>query len=232
MLYTDTVNDAIIQIADVLRDNIRISEEKQKANIAKCYKELQIVEEISNTIQPNSNDVFSVLYEAENDLLNSIVFACQGFYRNAFMCLRSSIELMFSFIYYYDRNYEYILWKSDCINTQWSTVTDIEKGVYNKKFYKIIWGREINLSGFIGKVTDAYHKCSQSVHGKYGYMQTVTYSSIKYDDTSFYNYIKQFEEITEIIKIILYLRFKQELDNELDQDELNQLDILIRKYEV
>ena len=231
-MYTDTVNDAIIQIADVLRDNIRISEEKQKTNIANCYKELQIIEEISTLIHPNNNDVLSVFSEAENDLLNSIVFSCQGFYRNAFMCLRSSIELMFSFIYYYDRNYEYVLWKSDYINTQWYTITDIDKGVYNKEFYKIIWRREINLSEFSKKVADAYHKCSQSVHGKYGYMQTVTYSSVKYDDESFQRFIKQFDETTEIIKIILYLRFKQELDKNLDQDELNQLDVLIRKYEV
>lgn len=232
MMYTDTVNDAIMRIADALRDNIRVSEEKQKNNIENCYKELQIIEEISSSIQPNTNDVFSVFSEAKNDLLNSIVFSCQGFYRNAFMCLRSSIELMFSFIYYYDRNYEYVLWKSDCINTQWCTVIDIEKGVYNKEFYKIIWQREINLSEFSKKVTDAYHKCSQSVHGKYGYMQTVTYSSVKYDDESFERFVKQFYETIEIIKIILYLRFKQELDKNLDQDELNQLDVLMRKYEV
>lgn len=231
MLYTDTVNDAIIKIADALKDNIKISEEKQKHNITKCYKELQIIEEISNKVRPNG-DVLSVLSEAKNDLFNSIVFACQGFYRNAFICLRSSIELMFSFIYYYDHNYEYILWKSDCIDTKWSTVTDIENGVFNKKFYKIIWEREINLSRYIEKVTEAYHKCSQSVHGKYNYMQAVTYYMVKYDDTSFCNYIKQFEDIAEIIKIIHYLRFKQELDAELDSDELRQLDILIRKYEV
>ncbi len=33
MLYTDTVNDAIIQIADVLKENIKISEEKQRHHI-------------------------------------------------------------------------------------------------------------------------------------------------------------------------------------------------------
>ena len=231
MLYTDTVNDAIIQIADVLVDNIKTSEEKQRDNITKCYKDLQIIEEISNKIR-SDRDVFYVLSESENDLLNSIVFACQGFYRNAFMCLRSSIELMFSFIYYYDHNYEYILWKSDCIDTKWSTVTDLENGVFNKEFYRIIWERDINLSGFIEKVKEAYHICSQSVHGKYGYMQAVTYSSVKYEEAFFCNYIKQFKDITEIIKIILYLRFKQELDNKLDHDDLKQLDNLIRKCEV
>lgn len=231
MLITDTVDAVFIQIADALKDNIKTAEEKQRDNIAICYKELQIIKDISNMIRSNS-DVFSVLSEAENDLLNSIVFACQGFYRNAFMCLRSSIELMLSFIYYYDHNYEYILWKSDCIDTKWSTVTDLEKGVYNNKFYRIIWGRDINLSEFIEKVKEAYHICSQSVHGKYAYMQAVTYSSVKYDDAFFCNYIKQFKEITEIIKIILYLRFKQELDSKLDQDELRQLNVLIRKCEV
>ena len=63
-------------------------------------------------------------------------------------------------------------------------------------------------------------------------MQTVTYSSVKYDDESFERFVKQFYETIEIIKIILYLRFKQELDKNLDQDELNQLDVLMRKYEV
>ena len=108
MLYTDTVNEVIIKIADTLKDNIKTSEEKQSSNITKCYKELQSVEEISSIIF-SDGDVFSILSEAKNDLMNSIVFACQGFYRNAFMCLRSSIELIFSFVYYYDRNYEYVL---------------------------------------------------------------------------------------------------------------------------
>lgn len=231
MLYTDTVNEAIIKIADVLKDNIKTSEEKQRSNITKCYKELQIIDEISSIIYSDS-DVFSILSEAKNDLVNSIVFACQGFYRNAFMCLRSSIELMFSFVYYYDRNYEYVLWKADYIDTKWSTVTDLENGVYNKKFYRTIWEQDINLSEFIERVKEAYHICSQSVHGKYGYMQSVTYSSIKYDDSSFCNYIKQFEDITEIMKVVLYLRFKKELDNKLDPDEKIQLYILMRKYEV
>lgn len=33
MLYIDIGNDAIIQIADVLKENIKISEEKQRHNI-------------------------------------------------------------------------------------------------------------------------------------------------------------------------------------------------------
>lgn len=231
MLYTDTVNEVIIKIADTLKDNIKTSEEKQSSNITKCYKELQSVEEISSIIF-SDGDVFSILSEAKNDLMNSIVFACQGFYRNAFMCLRSSIELIFSFVYYYDRNYEYVLWKADCIDTKWSTMTDLENGVYNKKFYRTIWERDINLSEFIERVKEAYHICSQSVHGKYGYMQSVTYSSVKYDDTFFSSFIKQFEDITKIIKILLYLRFKKEIDYSLDRDELNQLNILIREYEV
>lgn len=231
MLYIDTVNDAIIQIADVLKENIKISEEKQRRNITKCYTKLQTIDEIVNKICFYS-DVFSILSEAKNDLMNSIVFACQGFYRNAFMCLRSSIELIFSFVYYYDRNYEYVLWKEDCIDTKWSTITDLENGVYNKTFYKIIWKRDINLDIFIKKVKDAYHICSQSVHGKYRYMQSVTYSDVKYDDTYFDSYIDQFLDITEIIEVILYLRFKNELDDKLDSDELKILELLIREYEV
>jgi len=46
----------------------------------------------------------------------------------------------------------------------------------------------------------------------------------------FDSYYKQFDGITEVLKSIIYLRFKNEID--IDPDEIKELDKILKKYEV
>lgn len=82
-----------------------------------------------------------VLKEVCYDLLSSLHIAAQGMYRNAYICLRSALELGMSFIYFIDRNYEYLLWKVNDYDMKWSTLKDNENGLLNKKYFSFFWGR-------------------------------------------------------------------------------------------
>ena len=226
-----TVNEELIQVADKLKENVSETEKEQKQNINHCIAELHLIDDICQCI-PES-DTLSVLDEVQNDLFNSVIFACQGFYRNAHICLRSSLELTFSFIYYYDHHYDYVLWKKDYIDTKWSDLMSPDTWNLNKKFYSIILNcdtEKLKFDKFIDRIKYLYHSSSQSVHGKYEYMQTKLSNDNTYDPKLFDSYYKQFEGITEVLKSIIYLRFKNEID--IDPDEIKELDKILKKYEV
>lgn len=226
-----TVNEELIQIADRLKENVNETEKEQKQNINHCISELHLIDDICQCI-PKS-DTLSVLNEAQNDLFNSIIFACQGFYRNAHICLRSSLELAISFIYYYDHHYDYVLWEKDYIDTKWAELMAPETWSLNKKFYSIILNRnteKLNFDKFVGRIKELYHSSSQSVHGKYEYMQTKLSNDNTYDPHLFESYYSQFNGITELIKSILYLRFMKDIN--IDFDEAKELDKILKKFEV
>lgn len=226
-----TLSDVIIEIADKLKDNIISTESKQRIHLNNCIAELHVIDDISKKCIYNA-EAISVLNEAQNDLLNSLIFSCQGFYRNAYICLRSSLELTLSFIFYYDHNFDYILWKSDLLDMTWTRLTDIDKGVFNKYFYQLIFKRSVNLDSIINNIKEIYHQCSQSVHGKYDYMQTTISPCIKYDDLSICNFLDLFDKTIEIIKVVLYLRFKEIIEKNLDYDDVKALDVIIKRLEV
>ena len=79
----------------------------------------------------------AVLKEVCYDLLSSLYIAAQGMYRNAYICLRSALELGMSFIYFIDRNYEYLLWKANDYDMKWSTLKDNENGLLSKKYLSL-----------------------------------------------------------------------------------------------
>ena len=226
-----TVNEELIQVADILKENVSDTEKEQKQSINHCIAELHLLDDICQCI-PES-DTLSVLDEAQNDLFNSIIFACQGFYRNAHICLRSSLELTFNFIYYYDHHYDYVLWKKDYIDTKWSELMAPETWNLNSKFYSIVLDRDtttINFDKYIARIKSLYHSSSQFVHGKYEYMQTKLSHDNKYDSHLFKSYFDQFNGITELLKAILYLRFMNEIN--IDPDETKELDKILKKFEV
>lgn len=225
-----TVNDVMEEIGDVLKNNILMTKEKQNLNINNCFSELNIIDDIAKSI--NNFDAKSILNEAQNDLLNSILFACQGFYRNSHICLRSTLELTLNFVYYYDHHYDFVLWKADYVDMTWSKLMNTEQGVFNKNFYKLLFGRNVNLDKLISEIKDLYHLCSQSVHGKYEYMQTNISSAINYNHLAFENYYRLFKSVINIVKAVLYLRFKDDIKTKLNPDDINILDIILSKFEV
>ncbi len=174
------------------------------------------------------NNTVHVIKEVQNDLLNSIIFACQGFYRNSYMCLRSAIELFMSFLYYYDHQYEFLLWKSDHIDMTWTRLIDNTKGIFNEKFIHVVSGLNLDTEKLKERVQKLYHEMSQSVHGKYSYMQINISEKISYDADVFSGYHKNVMVMIETFRILTYIRFKRELDVKMDKEELSYLNVALK----
>lgn len=174
----------------------------------------------------------TVFDEVRNDLLSSIIFCLEGFYRHANICLRSSLELTLSYLYYYDNQYDFILWKNDCIDMTWSKLVDSDKGFLNPKFLNIVFDGEINISECEKKIREVYHLTSQYVHGKYNYMQQRLSDGIIYEENLLDSYFKISKEIVKIETLLIYIRFHKEICKNIDAQEKIELDRLMKEYKV
>lgn len=222
--------EALEQVIGKLKYNF---DETNKHNIERTNEVLysiDLFENICNAIKKNS--AIDVLIEAQSDLFNSLIFCFQGYYRYAYVCLRSSIELVLSFLYYSDHQYDFILWKNDCIDMTWSQLINTEKGVFNSDFLSIINGEPIKVESVLRKFKELYHVTSQYVHGKYDYMQKSLNDKIEYSTDLSSKYFDVCIDILDIEELMLYMRFKNEINEFVDSDSLIKIINLMKKYEV
>lgn len=174
----------------------------------------------------------TVFDEVRNDLLNSLIFCFQGYYRHSNICLRSSLELTLSYLYYTDNQYDFILWKNDCIDMTWTKLTNSEQGFLNPRFLNLVFGSEIDIKCCVTKIQEMYHLTSQYVHGKYDYMQQRLSDGLVYSEKLLERYFITAETIIEIEIVLIYIRFHNDIIKSIDPEEKIKLDRLLKKYEV
>ena len=225
-----TNSEALNQVIEVLKTNFEKSNEKSIVNTNELLNLIELLGQIYDTIEGSLTK--KVFLESRSDLLNSLIFCFQGYYRHAYICLRSSIELLLSFLYYYDNQYDFILWTHDCIDMTWLQLTNTDNGVFNDKFLSIVNGNEVHSDKILKKIKEIYHNTSQYVHGKYEYMQHSLSNTITYDDALLKNYFGSAKEVIEIELVMLYIRFNKEIKEKIDANDINEFDHLAKKYEV
>lgn len=226
----NTNTEALEQVINALNVNFKKSNEENVNDLNDFLFYIELLEQIYESIgESQSKDV---LAEAQSDLLNSLIFCFQGYYRNANICLRSSIELILSFLYYYDHQYDFVLWQNDCIDMTWTQLTNQEKGVFNDKFLSIINGKNITINKCLDEFKELYHLTSQYVHGKYEYMQKMLNSKIKYSQPLVKQYFNTSYKILKLEIVVLYLRFVKEINSGLDADNIRIIETWVKKYEV
>lgn len=226
----NTYTEALEQVINALNANFNKSNAENVHNLNNFLSDIELIEQIYELIDENKSK--DVLAEAQSDLLNSLVFCFQGYYRHANICLRSSIELILSFLYYYDHQYDFVLWQNDCIDMTWTQLTNQEKGVFNDKFLSIINGKDITINKCLEEFKELYHLTFQYVHGKYEYMQKMLSSQVKYSQTLVDQYFNISDKILKLEIIVLYLRFVKEIKSCLDPDNINKIETWVKKYEV
>ena len=224
----NTYKEALNEVISELSNNFSIANEDNIDKVNDFFHYIDLIEEIYNLI---SSDISKdVLNEAQSDLMSSLIFCFQGYYRQANVSLRSSLELVLSFLYYYDHKYDFILWKNDCIDMTWTQLINQERGVFNDKFLSIVNHRKIVISQCLDEIKQLYHLTSQYVHGKYGYMQKRLSSKIEYSKDLVEQYFDTSSKIMKFEIIMLYARFMEEI--ELDPIYVQEIETLIKKYEV
>lgn len=167
-----------------------------------------------------------VLKEVCYDLLSSLYIASQGMYRNAYICLRSALELGLSFIYFIDRNYEYLLWKANDYDMKWSTLKNGENGVLSKKYFSLFLINDYDFDELIERFKMVYKECSEYVHGKYDYMHTIKEQRIQYEKEKIESWGEMFVDIVKLLNVLLVIRFNKEANLFVDDKKISLKEML------
>ncbi|MCK9859044.1 hypothetical protein [Paenibacillus sp. ATY16] len=218
------IRDLMIQSSGALSENALMSFNDN----SDIFSEMMLALEMLNHWEMNLIDIEQnvVLKEVCYDMLSSLYISAQGMYRNAYICLRSALELGLSFIYFVDRNYEYLLWKVNDYDMRWSTLKDENTGVLSKKYLSLFLG-EYDVQELVESVKAAYRMCSEYVHGKFQYMHTMEGEKILYQHEKFVTWSSMFLEVAKIMNTLLVIRFQNVANNFSEDKKLSLKEMLV-----
>lgn len=167
----------------------------------------------------------AVLKEVCYDMLSSIYISSHGMYRNAYISLRSALELGLSFIYFVDNNYEYLLWKNNDYDMKWATLKDENNGVVSKRYLSLFFSN-LDVSDLLEATQNTYRECSEYVHGKYEYMHTINEEKIFYNKQKFEQWAEMFLRVVKILNSFLAIRFNEKTKYFNEDKKITLLEIV------
>lgn len=209
------IAEEMLQVSKHMSSNFESCVMQNSEDFAKIHLELNALDTWVQYIKNNKEiEAADVLQEATWDLFSSIYSASNGLYRAAFISIRSALELGISFLYFYDHNYDFLLWKKDMYDVKWANLNDPtgseKKDAIVSKYYVNFFCPELNdkATTFCDSIVRLYRKSSQYVHGKYNYMHTINSSQITFDQRQFDEWKRTFHEVVNVIVTLLVIRFK------------------------
>jgi len=223
-MHINSIRDLMIQSSEELSENALRSFTENTT----IFSEMMLALEMLNHWEMNLSNIeqIAVLKEVCYDALSSLYISSQGMYRNAYISLRSALELGLSFIYFVDRNYEYLLWKVNDYDMKWSTIKDENNGILSKKYLSLFL-KDTNLEELIEGVKDAYRSCSEYVHGKFQYMHTIKGENILYEQDKFVAWSEMFLEVVKLINVMLVIRFQNVANSFTEDKKLSLKEMLV-----
>ena len=173
----------MIEISDHISRNIKVSAEGNTQLFAEFYLDIKVMDAIAKKLKEyGCNDTTKVLEEAIWDMFSSTYFSASGLYRSSSMALRSALELGLAYIYFIYHNYDYLLWKENKFDLNWSRIKDESNGIVSKPyilFFCESLGEE-KANKICDETREIYRICSEYVHGKYAFMHTVDVKQVEY----------------------------------------------------
>jgi hypothetical protein len=89
-----------------------------------------------------------------------------GQYRQSFMSLRLSFELLLGAVFYSAHELDLRLWLAGKKDLNWSAIVHADSGVYSKDFVGAFWEELADSARQYGAIAQAvYRECSEYVHG-------------------------------------------------------------------
>lgn len=222
------IKELFININQAMGRNVIDTVAAHNNEIGKLLLKIELIQQAGDIINSSCNEV---IREVQNDIINSMIFMSQAFYRNSMMCLRSALELSLSYVYYHDHNYEYILWKNNKVDMSWAKLFSDVEGIVNKQYLCLFISGQLKIEELREKIKECYHDCSEYVHGKYMYMQSINEMKITYDGEAVREYFDQVNSVADIMILLLFIRFGKERD--LYKKLVDKVDIwnpIIKKY--
>ena len=195
------IDEMIAGFQSELNVNITKTLNENEKGLSNAIINIEIIQEISNNIEGETG---AVLKEIIHDLISGLYSGLQALYRNAYISLRSGIELSLAYIYFVDHNYDFLYWKIDKYDVKWSVLSDSKKGVLSQEYLSMFSNDD--FSTLFEQCREIYRSCSQFVHGKYEYMHTVRQQTVKYDQVLFEKYVDMYEKLGVVIISLLLIR--------------------------
>lgn len=202
--------------------------EKHDKEIVELYSLLECLTNF-NTIYPNIESNL-IMEEVKADLFSSIYLSTKGMYRNAFISLRSSLELGIGYLYFLDNNLDYIKWTKNKYDLSWSRLIDENYGVLRVDYLKLFYETERldeAYQNLINKCRSNYRTCSEYTHGKYGYMKTKLSTRYEYNEYDYAKFIDSYKEVVSCLITLQVIRFNKSLNN-LRPEYLEDVEVILK----
>lgn len=210
-----------------LDENISNALKENAKKLNEISFNIEIIEDIAAHIDSQPQPI---LKEVLHDLISSLYSGLQALYRNAYISLRSGMELTLAYIYFVDHNYDYLFWKKDEYDVKWSVLENTENGVLSEKYLSMFCNDKFDL--LFDCCRDIYRCCSQFVHGKYEYMHTVKHQNVKYCKQTFEKYLDMLQKITNVIIALLLIRHSGASKLNIDETYRAEIEENLKKLQL
>lgn len=202
------------------------------SDISEMYSHLEYLNEFK-IIYPKMESVV-IMDEVHSDLFNSIYLATKGMYRNAYISLRSALELGIGYLYFCDNNLDYLKWTKNKFDLSWSRLNDEKKGILTNEYLSLFYYNgvvESNMLQLITKCKDTYRICSEYTHGKYGFMRTSLSSKYDYNKDDFLNFVKYYKDTIFSIFCLHAIRFNANLVH-LPGESFDEIESILKNFDL
>lgn len=206
--------------------------ENHEKEIIELYNLIEILKSF-NDIYPKTESNL-IMDEVITDLFSSIYLSMKGMYRNAFISLRSALELGVGYLYFLDNNLDYVKWTKNKFSLSWSRLNHDDYGVLKVTYLQLFYNSK-NLSSIYDSIIDtcnqSYKVCSEYTHGKYGYMKTNLTTRYVYSKTDYQNFIQSYKEVVISIIILHTIRFNKHVE-EIKPEHLEEIEDILKSKDL
>ncbi|MCQ4088250.1 hypothetical protein [Saccharibacillus sp. JS10] len=148
-----------------------------------------------------------------------LIFALQGYYRQAYNSLRFFIEHTHAGLYFSVRELELRQWIDGKRDIYWNNILDENTGFFSTDFFKVFAPDFIEeLSSYKTLAKLLYRECSEFIHGNYSTYSAVP-NTLYYDENTFKTFSKKVNSSINLITFSLTSRYLNVL-NDKQKSEL------------
>lgn len=152
-----------------------------------------------------------LLKSALNECATANLFCSQGLYKHAMVSLRLCLEHCLFAIQLSSNDFFFRKWKSGQEDMKWSSITDLNQGIFSKTFIRMYAPEFEERSNELHNIaTNVYRECSEYIHGNYSKLNCLPSQSF-FNQDMLTQYITYFESISYIISVMLVIRFKEHI---------------------
>jgi len=160
--------------------------------------------------RPERDLILAALSEYQFALL-AVVF---GQYRQSFMSLRLSLELLLGCVHFSANELKLRLWMRGSQDIVWSSLIDKESGVFSKSFVRVFYEDLVDLSLQHGAIAEkVYRECSEYVHGNANTHSTLD-GKVTFQEQAFQDWHQKAKAVRLASSFALCARYVQLLEPE------------------